>query len=113
MADLVAWLTQILDEDEKRVQGALSADYLGEKPRFYGVDTGAHRDDWGLHTFHVAPERVLADIAAKRAIIALHDDQHECSDLSASDWPYLGCQTLRLLASAYADRPGYRDEWRP
>jgi hypothetical protein len=23
------------------------------------------------------------------------------------------CPTLRLLALPYADRPGYRDEWRP
>jgi hypothetical protein len=37
-----------------------------------------------------------------------------CSDDARSewgaDWP---CLTLRLLALPYADRPGYREEWRP
>ncbi|MGW4127974.1 DUF6221 family protein [Amycolatopsis japonica] len=59
------------------------------------------------------PEFVLADVAAKRLIIDEHSDQHECADPHATDYPYKGCRTLRLLALSHADHPSYREEWRP
>jgi hypothetical protein len=66
---------------------------------------------------HIAlhdPARVLAEVDAKRRILALHDEQHDCDgDPRSYADPYEGCRTLRLLALPYADRPGYREEWRP
>lgn len=68
---IVEFLTARLDEREELVRKALEPDWSGERPRFYPEGTeGGHRDDWGLWTFHVRPDEVLADIAAKRAIIA-------------------------------------------
>ena len=81
---------------------------------------------------HIArhdPTRVLADVEAKRQILELHDlidngagkpdsrfcwncfgDRHYNADvITAPIW----CQTVRLLALPYADRPGYLEGWRP
>lgn len=83
-----------------------------------------------------APDRVtLARIAADRQILALHRGPHECRVFKtgsqpagwlskgspAGQWAYVStkryedepCPTKRLLASPYADRPGYREEWKP
>ena len=80
---------------------------------------------------------VLDDIAAKRAILELHDGEHDCRELitgvyphdwpSAAPWGSAGeawrhasgehfegpCPTVRLLAQPFAGRPGWREEWRP
>jgi hypothetical protein len=64
------------------------------------------------HLAHIArhdPARVLAEVVAKRRILDLFTPP-------VSEW---GSETLRLyglaqlLALPYADRPGYREEWRP
>lgn len=70
------------------------------------------------------PTFVLADLAAKRQILAFHKIHHawivtapdhderpviECFE-DGSDWP---CNTVRLLALPFADRPGYDEAWRP
>ena len=81
------------------------------------------------------PAHVLAQCAAVRAVVALHQDEpqfaydyeaganedapwaHICSSCGGGgiheypiDWP---CPTLRALALPYADQPGWREEWRP
>jgi len=68
-----------------------------------------------------SPPRVLAECAAKRRIIALHEPGHECSqydrDGEIDNFLYChdfeDCSTMYLLALPYADHPNYRDEWRP
>lgn len=101
-ADLVAWLTQILDEDEEE------------------AGKSKYRDDaWWMEGPFDA-DHVLADIAAKRAIIEM---ALTVEDEAARDFPppinamngaraSLAMAFVRRLASAYADRPGYQDEWR-
>jgi len=79
------------------------------------------RSTWALHIATNDPDAVLADIAAKRAILDLHFTRdgtggtwdtdpkalcNECEDLQP-------CRTVKLLTSAYALRDGYREEWRP
>lgn len=90
-------------------------------------------DDWGdaqTHVLHWDPWHVLAECDAKRKRVELHEGDHECpSEDSNCGWwqpgtpvwpigderetvaPY--CPTLRLEALPYADRTGYRQEWRP
>jgi hypothetical protein len=76
---------------------------------------------------HIAghdPERVLRRVAADRRILDLHrsaqkrstgsdggfiEDCQTCDHFPAQ-YP---CATIRLLALPHADRPGYREEWRP
>jgi hypothetical protein len=60
--------------------------------------------------------RVLAECAAKRAILALHEYEWMGPDDAAGkgcshdyeDWP---CPTIRAIGSVYADHPDYRQEW--
>ena len=69
--------------------------------------------------------RVLAECAAKRAIVELHQpyeiaqrmtygDIHPCMTCgSVDDSPEpFPCPTVRTLAAVYADHPAYLDEWR-
>lgn len=63
------------------------------------------------------PRRALADLASKRAILALCDRIME--DEPAEGW-YQGASpvgvarlTKLYLATPYADHPDYREEWRP
>jgi hypothetical protein len=68
---------------------------------------------------------VLAEVDAKRRIIAMHatgDFPYDPDD-GPGDYSWTErcdgcgeatpCLTLRLLALPFAGRPGYRDEWRP
>jgi hypothetical protein len=82
------------------------------------------------HIAHHDPAAVLADIAAKRAILDLHSPfTHPydglvcdyCNSLCHSrsglmcdspDAPY-PCDTVRLLASAYRHHPDFLPEWEP
>lgn len=73
--------------------------------------------------------RVLAECAAKRRIVELHQpDDDKCSVCSheigyasdgyggeyyenhrtGNDWP---CATLRAIAAVYSDHPDYREDW--
>jgi hypothetical protein len=65
------------------------------------------------------PAVELIDLAARLRIIELHDRDHECSTYDRDEvdncaWIPRGddCSTLCLLAMRYADRAGYREEWR-
>lgn len=112
MSELVEWYRAQLDEDEKRAQRS-AENWQQVKDAVY-CSPACYSDDILFIARH-DPARVLRDVAAKRAIV---DDLAQ-SDSSAQRTgipPYLygGLHlALRLLASAYADRPGYREAWRP
>jgi len=63
------------------------------------------------------PDRVLAEVEAKRQIVHLHSgpdywkspDFHLCVDSMTDNDE---CETLHALAMPYADHPDFRDEWR-
>lgn len=134
MDDLVQWLRAQLDEDERIAREATERQPYDEWDAVgAGDDDDVSRSHWevvkiarmsptpaarslALHIAEWDPARVLAEVDAKRRIIDLHkgvnDYCAEC-DLVRSNYPYHPCTTLRLLALPYADRPGYREEWRP
>lgn len=113
MDELIAFLNARLDEDEQAAADA--AAILGDG------------DWWRRHTFvaysepngtpeqvshHIArhdPARVLADVAAKRAIVAA------CAyNLEYEEYGYtLAERVLRALALPYADHEDYKPHWRP
>lgn len=73
----------------------------------------------GLVT-HIAehdPARVLAEVAARREVIDAYErmsaDAKATEDDGAALWALALLSALRHLAVPYADRLGYRDEWRP
>lgn len=81
MSDLAEWLTNVLKEDKARISS----------PVFCG-------GPWP------SADQMLADIAAKRAILELMEYAYD-------DPTYL--HVVKQLGTAYAARPGYREDWRP
>jgi hypothetical protein len=85
-------------------------------------DQGEIRTVDAMHIARHDPASVLADVAAKRSILAAYDqarsiyrDRYRLGVGTARD-----CATteafatvIGLLAVAYTERPGYREEWRP
>lgn len=123
MDDLVTWLRAQLDDDEAEAQEWPAV--LGDPPtpHPFWLDTNGHP------IYEPRPRR-LAEVDAKRRILDEHNDPMSdgrslrpggpqtvcgtCREFGMRNeqqpWP---CNTLRYLALPYADRPGYRDEWKP
>ena len=110
--DLAAWLTQIWDEQEKIAQGVVDRSAPDEATIYL-------EDPWpeeAAYLPHIKPASVLARIAADRQILA--DYRYYEADYRANPTPTLEGQRFGLLlaltrlAEAYADRPGFREEWR-
>jgi hypothetical protein len=136
MDDLVRWLSVQLDEDERIARDAdpgpwksnslgrhdQSAIKLGAPTSLIQFD-GSRAAANGVHVARHDPARVLREVDAKRRTLALHSAAtgHSCSTTDETGYnfnydevsPGDACTTLRLLASVYADRDGYRDDWRP
>jgi len=103
MSELVAWLREQLDDDERAAASLI------------GLGGLAPSDPLLLQTEYLArwtPKRALAEVDAKRRMLDWCD-RMELVDgfggLMARD----ARMFRRLLALPYADRAGYREEWRP
>ena len=115
--DLVTWLRAQVDDDERLLDAY--EQHMSEAAARAGsyvlvVPSGWHPGE----PFDV--DRQRAGVAARRRILDLHAEPHECPDwdriLGETCTGYYGdegCPTMRLTGLEYADRPGYRDEWRP
>ncbi|MEU8136092.1 DUF6221 family protein [Streptodolium elevatio] len=141
--DLVAWLTEQLDHDQRIAESTRQA-----SPSWQNFDMdGELRDDVNAGTVciagdadraHIAlhdPARVLREIAAKKAIIKAHGPHllyhqvvkdydgsqrlgtlvrcRSCEPPQEITRDTWPCPTLRHMAAVYADRPGYDESWRP
>jgi hypothetical protein len=115
MEDLIDWFKAALDDDERVAQDAGETGPAGSE--LFVVD-----DDYRHNTVAIPVSRVLAEVAAKRRILERHAPDKErpsplgtlcryCSPWDAQvPWP---CPDLLDLALPYADRAGFREEWRP
>lgn len=139
MSDLETWLRQQLDEDEQTARSVedRSDPWFGQW-QAEGNKALRTRNGWVLaHNrgepyapgllAHIAchdPARVLAEIDAKRRILddivpdadgldMQVDGEFRVGRRDLAAEPYLGDALMQLLALPYADRPGYRSEWRP
>jgi hypothetical protein len=129
--DLAAWLTEIWDEAEKAARFTVE---LTEHS--YPADEFQIHWGWSRLTTHrtngsggaslalgaPSPSEVIARIAADRQILALHSyavdpnqwvDCAVCGEVGHETEGINECLHRRLLASAYADRPGYQEAWKP
>lgn len=127
MADLVEWLRTQLDADAAPIP--MPAWHEGWCMEMYVEDgtclTCGGEEDPANVTYQERSPQALREVEAKRGLLALHtpselgtwvgdDDDREpacatCGDLTT----WFPCRTLRLLASVYADRPGYQEGWAP
>lgn len=108
---LSAFVLARIAEDEAIALDALEPTF-GATPTFY-TGMSAYRDDWGLFTFHVPVERVLATCKAHRAIVEGHRETWAPSDppdYMDGVWASED-HTIRALASIWADHPEYDSRW--
>jgi hypothetical protein len=104
--ELIAFVRAALDEDERVALACPDKTW----PQI-GNGAGAE------HIARWDPARVLAEVEAKRRILDEHDPSPTtktcCPTCRDYDEPIQApCPTVRLLAQPYADRPGWREEWR-
>lgn len=111
MSDLAAFLRERLDEDEAVARTA-------DERVSYWYQPG--EDPEHLEWEHIArhgPARVLAEVAAKRAIVDLHwqwqDEEGPVDICDACDGMRYPCLTMLHLAVVYADHPDYDEAWKP
>jgi len=131
MDDLVQWLGEQLDIDTARATAAAEEDgpdwhYDGHAviTRREGDLVAVGSQDYmdperGAYIAEHDPARVLREIDADRKLLALFievgarevdlDDAVEY----AHGWVNALGMAVRLRASAFSDRPGFREEWRP
>jgi hypothetical protein len=93
-------------------------------PVLTGQTSNTSRGLWEGRAAHIArhdPARVLAEVAAKQAILEIHPgstERDECPGCGAwlsGTWatpPGAMCPVVAALAQPYAGRPGWREEWR-
>ncbi|TGZ14713.1 hypothetical protein DV517_61960 [Streptomyces sp. S816] len=127
MDDLVRWLGEQLSVDEERARAcAGNGEWAAADIAIYGPDLAPEvRAHMAAHD----PARVLREIDAKRALIArggpfctsdCDEPGNEPKDPD-TNWTtplehHFDCGAYKaagVLAVVYADRPGYREEWRP
>jgi hypothetical protein len=127
MDELVQWLRAVLDAEAEEAQATAdefgsvwTADETTDSVRSdieYVSVVGEPNSPVGFIAEH-DPARVLREIDAKRQILAEHRQAQPrwcvvCDVPGDYQGREFGCTTVRLLALPYADRPGYREEWRP
>ena len=97
-SDLSAWLLEQIAKDERAIQ---HAEDIGESFTPFGGDD------------------LRAECEAKRKIITAYIEHAEFaalrpgSALQSPDETAAWESCVRLLAEPFAERPGYREEWRP
>lgn len=150
MTDIVEFLTERYAEEQQLAESATPGPWCtpdqpvtlhgrprwhvdreqteGEPRRRYGVaDCLFAGADAALIAAH-DPARVLADLAAKQAILARHQpdddpDGPQCTTCwgageldatgsNAGEFPGFPCDTLKLLAGPYTEHPDYDSAWR-
>ena len=109
MTDLLTWLRAQLDAEERDARAASDGvvDWIAG-------DVGANgEDEAGEHIANWLPSRVLAEVAAKRAIL---DWTERLDDFGTTNnlWAMPEVTTVwALLASPYSHLPGYQEDWKP
>lgn len=106
MADLVKFLRARLDKDEQVARDTQPACFAVKVLGLVLVVDNLR------HVLRHDPDRVLAEVGAKRWIIDLHSaEPGQHPDFCWHDKHELPCPTLRLLALPYADHPSYDPGW--
>lgn len=114
--EIVDFLRARLDEDEKVARALVDDTRPGRAERWEFCDDGAIRDTgahrslrvkftWSPEAAHIArhdPARVLADVEAKRALVAF---------VELPEGSYFEHQLLAPLARVWRDHPDFDPAW--
>lgn len=101
---IIEFLEARIDEDEARAGSGWTS----------LRDARWETDNYGRN--FLTPSAVLAECAAKRAIVGLHEYEWMGPDDAAGkgcalDYEAWPCSTVRHLATVYKDHPDYQQEW--
>lgn len=99
MEDLIVFLRGCLAEEQQMAEAAQDAFFYED-----GHDQAAY-----VHLAYWDPPKVLAELDAKRRLLAAIEqlDRSADGDAGAHAW-----DMARALIQPYADRPGFRDDWK-
>lgn len=118
MDDLVTWYRAQLDGDERVARQMVA------EPTSSGFYLEAETDATNImtvaaHVYRWSPARVLAEVAAKRRIVELAELAQGAAAVSTpllkgreQGYRQALTEAVRELAQPYAERPGWREEWR-
>lgn len=104
-----------LQEDPENGWGAVGGNFVTPHIGYIYEDQALQ------HIVRFNPARALHEVEFKRALLVEHGVVHPgtdyqycrvCHDYTTHDAVAAPCRSVRAMALAYADRPGYRDEWR-
>jgi len=131
MARAAAAFYDDADQDGVSWEGHAGTDLNGYTRFWIAPHLGTVNDvASGLHINRHDPAHVLREVAAKRKLIELHAPAVIHGEKGGADWynrmticrtctpsqqfPETAwpCDTVKLLASVYADRPGCKEEWK-
>jgi hypothetical protein len=111
--DLILFLNSRLDEAEDRAN-ALRQTRFGRAS--FPAPTREAEATRDFMPYEITGTELLADVEAKRLIVALHSVNVSAPKRRESvcerDMEDMPCDTLRLLAMPYASHEHYREEWR-
>jgi len=101
VASIIAFLEARIAEDEAEAQ----------KGGYHNASGVFARDNYGC--LLIQPSRVLAECAAKRAIIAGRKriDRSANPDEWSMGYSDANYEAIHALAAVYADHPDYQQEW--
>ena len=109
---IMEFLRARLDEDEAVAREALTEEWADQDWPVEVYDDGVRN-----RAVAYSPRRVLRELEAKRRIAdehggrpPYHVDPCDAHDASFATIP---CDTVRALASIYADHPDYDPDWTP
>jgi hypothetical protein len=127
--DLARWLRAQLDTDAEEARRAGGVEWMPlTVPRFSSpgdrgeVEIGDEivavpTPNVALHIARHDPARVLSDVEADLALVKEFQESDDALGSSPDQRDLGRVEGLRLAlqmrAARYADRPGYREEWRP
>lgn len=110
MNELATWFRSWLDVDERMALAAKDPDnaWWWDSPE---SPAEAHIARWN-------PDRVLAKVEAERRVLDARDEAVRDAERNRNEPGFLAAvdaydAVVRDLAQFHADRPGYREEWRP
>lgn len=114
--ELVEWVRAQVDEDERVAREALHRQATTRRMIGRRMIEETIQPIAAWRTSVWPPARVLAEADAKRRILELcvpsgYDDDGKPFYVGGYGEAYW--DVVRLLALPYADRPGYRNGWRP
>jgi len=120
MDELVRWLGEQLDEDERIARETASswgtvwsADSETVTSDISYVSVVEEPNSPIVFIAEHDPARVLAEIDAKRDLLVFAKGIHDHHETFTTGVYARLEKTLRLYALAYKDRPGYQESWRP